>query len=416
MQIKAKNYVPKPWGALDRSVQKRFRQVEQRLREVLDLPQPTYDKLAGFSYEAKVNVKVRKTVASAVSRRAKRSYSMTHEVACFQKVLADGTYRFGRTIFDAASAVRKNLFGSDEPLRTFNMTITYHSKWMYIAPPAHGDPIFFDLGAFSTGSALYDAVNIYLILLTSHPYSDGNGRTARLMFNLQLAEAFGRQVHYVPLSELTRATEGVYEEFIANACRHGDFKQLIWFLLSLLDAYAECLSKPALHEAQSDLAKVMELVTADRSENRSGNINEIPPFPISVQTLSHVEPDIEVNHAFVETAHCIAGELEAYGDIQFALTGLADLAAGVFPKSGAIAFFIFPIQKEDLILRFRELSARYSRKVRLQVVVVSGNPVIDAKILFTLVSGYTGRDSSATSCPILLHDFPRVANGIQKKT
>lgn len=405
MKIKAKSYYPKSWAQLDRSVKTRFQNVEKQLRESLCSKQPTYDQLSSFAYEPPVQINVREAVAKAVAKRSQRSYSMTHEIVCFHKALREGTLRTGRTIYESASAVRKHLFGNVEPLRTFNMTITYHAKWMSIAPPVAGDPVFDNLNDYRAGSALFSAINVYLILLTSHPYSDGNGRTSRLMFNLLLSEALELEGHYVPLAELTRATAGIYEEYMANACLHGDFRQLIWLILALLESYAIFLARRAAPQPQSDLAKVLQLATMRTIGKETRGINEMPPFPISVQTFSQPDPGAEVDQNFLDTVMHIAEELSTYGDIQFALTGLADLTPAVSPKTGAIAFFINANQKEDLLLHFRELSAKHRHRVKLQVAVASGCPVIDAKLLFTLVSNYSAKDSSVTSCPVLLHDF-----------
>lgn len=409
VKINVRIYQPRTWAELDLAVQKRFRQVEEQLRVALNCKQPTYDELATFVYKPSTNIKVRQTVADAVRKRTKRSYSMTHEIACFRKAVRESTYRTGRTLYESAAAVRKHLFGHVEPLRTFNMTISYHSKWMSIVPPAIGDPIFLDLDRFRQGPALFGALNIYLILLTSHPYSDGNGRTSRLMFNLHLAEALAMDAHYIPISELTRASAGVYEECIASACLHGNFRQLIWLMLALLEAYAQHLERPSAHEISNDLARVLSLATTDTSEKGGCGINEMPPFPISVQCFSRPEPGSEINQDFLDATLSIAGELSAYGSIQFAMTGLADLSPAVYPRTGAIVFFIDAIRKEDLLLRFRELRAKYSRRLRLQVAIASNNPVMDAKLLVTMVTHYTAKDPTATSCPILLHDFDSIS-------
>jgi hypothetical protein len=333
MKVISKNYHPQSWAQLDHTVQERFRHVELLLRNALRGQQPTYDELENFIYKPSAKIKVRQAVAIAVEKRTQHSYSMTHEIACFQKALREGTYWTGQTLYESASAVRTHLFGKIEPLRKFNMTISYHSEWMSISPPAPGDLIFSTLDNFRAEPALFGAINIYLILLTSHPYSDGNGRTSRLMFNLHLAAAFSFDTHYIPLAELTRATAGVYEEFIANACLHGNFRQLIWLMLALLEAYVQHLASPSKVRSTSDFERIVRLVTSNLDDKAARGINEMPPFPLSVQGLAHLESGNEINREFLDAALGIANELLPYGVIEFAVTGLADISPVVAPVS-----------------------------------------------------------------------------------
>ena len=256
MRIKAKLYVPKKWMDLDQPLRKRFQDVENLLRTALRANQPTYEQLAHFAYKPAVKMNIRKSVADAVARRSRVSYTMTQETSCFQKAVAESLVRGEDSIYSAASAVRSLLFRDPEPLRTFNMTITYHD-WMSIVPPVATDPVFASVSAQESKSPLFGALNIYLILLTSHPFSDGNGRTSRLMFNIHLAKAFPFVTHYVPMNELTRATLGVYEEYIGNACKDGNFRQLIWMLLSLLESYAQFVQSAKVAAPESEVARVL---------------------------------------------------------------------------------------------------------------------------------------------------------------
>lgn len=406
MNIPSKNYFPTSWAKLERSLQSRFRVVATRLQAALAKPQPGYDQLAGFDYQGTLQIKVRASVVKAVRRRPRRSYNMTHEIACFQKSIREGTYRSQPTIYASACAVRRHLFGTVEPLRAFDMTITYHAKWMRIVPPVAGDPVFAGLpGGGGAGPALHAAINLYLVLLTAHPFTDGNGRTSRLMFNLHLAEALGLTQHYIPLSELTRASHGIYEECIANACMHGDFRQLVWFLLGLLEAYALFLEHKSPPPVENDLERVIRIVAGGQASADAFGINDMAPFPVSVDALAERAGGPPLHRPFIDSALQIAAELAAYGEIRFALTGLADLTPSGAPAGGAIAFFIDARRKEELLLHFRELRARFSRSVRLQVAIASGDPVLDAKLLVSLVSHYTGHDPAAANCPVFLHGF-----------
>ena len=404
MRIKAKLYVPKRWIDLDSPLRKRFNEVESLLRTTLRTSQPSYAQLADFIYKPTVKLKIRKSVAQAVEKRSRFSYTMTHEIACFKRALDDNLACEEDSIYAAALAVRSLLFRDTEPLRTFPMTIVYHD-WMSIAPPLATDAIFASLSSQTCESALFGALNIYLILLTSHPFSDGNGRTSRLMFNIYLAKAFPFAPHYVPLNELTRATFGMYEEYIGNACRDGNFRQLIWMLLGLLQSYAEFLSVGTVGAPQCAVSRVLEWVKARQQGSAPAGINDSAPYLVSVSEISVRADDGRINRVFLCHANQIAKRLSEYGTIEYALTGLADLAEGISPKTQAIAFFITADRKEDLKLHFRELRAKYSGILKIQIAVASGDAVIDAKLLATLLDHYTCHDPAATSCPVLLHDF-----------
>jgi len=408
MRIPAKLFFPKKWEALDRSLQKRFQEVDGKLQVALRARQRTYDELAHFTFKPTMRTKVRETIANSVRQRAQHSFTMTHEITCLRKAFQAGVYSTGKSIYQVASEVRSLLFGDTEPLRRCDMCITYH-PWMRIRPPQAAEPVFGMLSLHQAGPALYGALCLYLVLLTSHPYTDGNGRTSRQMFNLHLAHAYALPPHFIPLTELTRATQGVYEEYIATACTHGDFRQLIWHLLGVLEMYAAFLQSGNQVVRQSNLARVLKLAAARHGGTAGTGVNETPPFLIAVPDMVEHESDAEVNREFLATTMSIAQALSAYGSIEFAVTGLADVASGIAPRSNAIAFFMKADRKEELILHFRELRAKYLRRVKLQVAISSGDPVVDAKILVNLVSSYASRDCEATSYPVLLHDFPATA-------
>lgn len=404
MKIKAKLYVPIMWSELDRPLRNRVQHVENRLRTALRAKQPTYKELTDFVFKTSKKTLVRKSVAESVQKRSRFSYTMTQEVACFKRAVRDAVVHENNSIYKAASAVRELLFGTTEPMRTFNMTITYH-EWMRIAPPEADDPVFSPLSVYKEPSALFGALNTYLVLLTSHPFSDGNGRTSRLMFNIFLAKALGATQHYIPLSELTRSTHGVYEEYIGSACGHGDFRQVIWLLLGLLESYDSFLRARSSSVPPSEVARVLGWAASRRTGSEGPAINDTPPFLISVSDLIKHPIADGINSTFLHGAVLIAQSLTKYGVIQFAITSLADIVEDLTPRTKSLAIFIVVHRKEELTLHFRELRASYSHIMNFQLAVASGDAAIDAKLLVTLVKHYSPRDPAATGCPVFLHDF-----------
>ncbi|MDM5181926.1 hypothetical protein PO883_32650 [Massilia sp. DJPM01] len=407
MKIPGKLYVPPKWKSLDPRIRKRFQQVQNLLCGALNQQQPTYEQLSHFAFSPRKEVIVRSSIADMVRCRARRSLSMTQEIACFQKIMREGIVSPSDSLYEAGAKIRYLFFGKHEPLRTFNMAIAWHD-WMVISPPMPEDPVFSSLSSCNDGPAIYNELNLYLILLTSHPYTDGNGRAARLIFNFSLTAVCAEPLHYIPLAELTIATSGAYEECLGAACQYGDFRKLIALLLDLLESYFEFLKIRNLEESDSDLARVLDLVKRVRGGTLRSGINNFPPYLISVSNIMECKEKVSVNDGFLKYLLQIAQALSDYCSIDFALTSLADLTDDASPKIGAISFFVKAHRKEELLLHFRQLRAKFRGSIILQVVVASTNPADDAKLLVALMSQFSMSGSDVSRCPVLLHNFDPV--------
>ncbi|ATQ77484.1 hypothetical protein CR152_25500 [Massilia violaceinigra] len=412
MKIPGKLYFPPKWESLDPSLRVLFQEVQDMLYGAFSYTQPNYEQLSHFVSSPIEKIVVRSSIAEVVQRRAKRSLSMSQEIACFRRSARENVVSPDDTVYEAGLKVRYFLFGKFEHLRMIDLTIAWHD-WMLIPRPAGGDPVFNKISTFHDEPDLYSALNIYLILLTSHPYTDGNGRTARLLFNLYFNKAQAEAQHYIPLAELTLATAGQYEEYIGTACEIGDFLPLISFLLNLLKSYANFLKSSKTEKHESELTEVLNLVKQRQAGTFQSGINSSPPYLIAVSNIIEHINEIYVNRGFVDHLLKIALVISRYGSIDFAMTGLADIVDGIEKRSGSISFFVKAYRKEELLLHFRELCTQHRDKVRLRIVITSDEPVVAAKLLAALIPQYTGRDVAETTCPILLHDFNHA--GLQAK-
>lgn len=84
---------------------------------------------------------------------------------------------------------------------------------------------------------LFTAAVAAALLLNCHPFTDGNGRTARLLFN-HILHRGGMPVDlYLPLHEIARRSQGGYEIALRIAELRGDWEP---FLRWLLDAIRCC--------------------------------------------------------------------------------------------------------------------------------------------------------------------------------
>lgn len=93
------------------------------------------------------------------------------------------------------------------------------------------------LAAPGNAPPLFTAAIAYVMLLNCHPFTDGNGRTARVVFNHLLRRAGMPSDVYLPLNEIARRSDGGYEIALRMAEVRGEWAP---FLHWLLDAIACC--------------------------------------------------------------------------------------------------------------------------------------------------------------------------------
>jgi prophage maintenance system killer protein len=84
---------------------------------------------------------------------------------------------------------------------------------------------------------LFKAAVAYVLLLNCHPFNDGNGRTARVLFNHLLRRAGMSGNVYFPLYEIALRAHGGYQIALRMAELRRDWTP---FLSWLLDAFSCC--------------------------------------------------------------------------------------------------------------------------------------------------------------------------------
>jgi hypothetical protein len=77
--------------------------------------------------------------------------------------------------------------------------------------------------------AFVKAVTCYVAILNAHPFADGNGRTARVMFNALFDKL--EVIGYIPIYEISLATKGSYELCLRDLELRSDHRPICRFLL-----------------------------------------------------------------------------------------------------------------------------------------------------------------------------------------
>lgn len=78
------------------------------------------------------------------------------------------------------------------------------------------------------------AVRELVLINNLHPFTDGNGRTSRALFNFRLWQLFGAGGYYVPLKELYWMAEGGYEIRLRLAEIAGNWDEIVGFMLNCI--------------------------------------------------------------------------------------------------------------------------------------------------------------------------------------
>ena len=85
--------------------------------------------------------------------------------------------------------------------------------------------------------ALFRAMTVLALLVNAHPFVDGNGRTARILFNAILRRAGMSATTYIPFSELASRARGGFEIRLRQAEIHGKWEPLIDWAATLLSVH-----------------------------------------------------------------------------------------------------------------------------------------------------------------------------------
>jgi hypothetical protein len=91
------------------------------------------------------------------------------------------------------------------------------------------------LAGSSAGSRFVRACVAYVGLLNAHPFEDGNGRVARVVFNLELRRLGMPNDAYVPLYAAMCQSRGGYEIRLRQAELHGEWDPLVRYLCRVVE-------------------------------------------------------------------------------------------------------------------------------------------------------------------------------------
>lgn len=146
---------------------------------------------------------------------------------------------------DRLLSLNRNLAGGDGGWRTGDVKLADDRAGNQIYfPPVSGVPrqierlrlFLADRGA---DPPLFTAAVACVLLLNCHPFTDGNGRTARVLFN-HLLHCGGMPAHvYFPLYELARRSHGGYEIALRIAEIRGDWEPFVRFILNAIQCHRE---------------------------------------------------------------------------------------------------------------------------------------------------------------------------------
>jgi hypothetical protein len=311
------------------------------------------------------------------------------------------------SIYGVARLIRAAVFGHVEPTRTGFLTISY-LPWIRLGPPKVADPMHTAIRALNSGSVILDALNLYLVLLSAHPFSDGNGRTARILFNIYLSWRYQVKLHYLPLAELIRAGNGALEELLARGCVCGDYTPALCYLIDLIKTYVD-FRRSVETQARPQPLEHLRSYLESPSGVRQYDLNKIPPFLIAVQDIVGPICGRPINIAFMAAINRFANALAGYGAVIFAITTLEDLTEDNSQRS--VTFFMKSRQKEELLLRYRQMRCAEPDIDNLELALWMDEPILNAKVLINLANFY--EDGTRQTTLVFLHGFPQ-ERSIQK--
>lgn len=401
-RITAPLYVPASWESLPQSTKHQLLQLDRDLRNCLMRGEVRYQELEKFVFTCTSAVDIRNEVREVVTRRGTHAYSMTSEQCAVTRLAGEYPRLRKASLYSVAQELRALVFNGTEKMRDFDLTISF-LPWLRLAPPKPADPIHMSLEEIGTGVAIFDAINIFLILVTAHAFTDGNGRTSRIFFNLYLRWRYPENWSYLPLAELCRMCDGMYEELLARANVSGGYTPVLEFLISLISSYCEFRSRQPQEVGPKDAIDEIEALIDNDPSARLFDLNRIAPFPLSLPDLAHGTAATKVDQAFVTALSDFALVLSEFGVIEFALTTLGILLSRDTERS--VTLFVKAHRKEDLLLQFREIRRTANCIQNLELVVLTGEAVLDAKLLINISNFYAFNDGKRDAL-LILHDFP----------
>lgn len=128
----------------------------------------------------------------------------------------------------------------------------WRTGWAGLMPDAAGHQIKFpDAGevpgrleairrimAGETGApAIFEATLVLCLLVNGHPFSDGNGRTARMLFNVMLRRGGMPADVYFPFYEIAARSRGGYVIALRHAELRGDWQPIMDWVVAALGCH-----------------------------------------------------------------------------------------------------------------------------------------------------------------------------------
>ncbi len=95
-------------------------------------------------------------------------------------------------------------------------------------------------------NAIVEATVAYVILNWMHPFSDGNGRTSRVVFNGVLRRHGMASGHYLPIKEINYLAHGGHEVRLRYTVATGDWKELLEYFVNATALYMVLLHKEVI--------------------------------------------------------------------------------------------------------------------------------------------------------------------------
>ena len=107
------------------------------------------------------------------------------------------------------------------------------------AVPGQLERLLLRLADGQDSPVLLTAVVAYALLLNCHPFNDGNGRTARVLFNHLLRRGGMPRNVYLPLYEIALRSHGGYEIALRIAEIQGDWEPFLRYMLNAILCFRE---------------------------------------------------------------------------------------------------------------------------------------------------------------------------------
>ena len=352
---------------------------------------PSYERLSRLKIRVSKIIEPRDSIQKFVEERHSFNFNSSEAMyldqccAAFRLIL-DGS------IYDMAEAARSICIRTLESPRDCNLTISFLRE-LIIPPPLKCSDLYKPARELSQEDPVVYALKAYLILLSEHPYRDGNGRVARLVFSTIIRTKINPCIGYIPLSELTLLTFGLYEELFAHATKTGRYNEIFELLVSLIGQYIAFLDDESF-EPQVPNGEI---------QNRNlgfSTIKALPPLKFTFDEFfccnSHLYDKL-IFDAIKNLAH----ELQQYGAVNYALfTDRAE--SGKAHSRPAITYFITAESVEDLTKNIRLLRSLIERYIILHIIPVLDEPATDAKLLLTQYVSYSQHSKDH---PLLITNF-----------